>query len=246
MGWSAFAAGGANRTLAQHARQGVELAVAEARGADQTIAGHPCAVLHVDSREDAATVQAQTVRLLTVNKAIALMADFDAVLTERMIRESRSYNVPVIVPGELPGAADTDAIVSLGVPPAVRGRLLARFAAMELKRPCAAVLTDSRSPVAAALAAAFLKAWPNHDSAIEEWAFSTAAERDERIKRLIDAKPTVVVLACSVADFRLLRPAPGLGAAERSADSRRRGRRRRRPESRIGNAPRCLPGHRLQ
>ena len=152
-------------------------------------------------------MQAQTVRLLTVNKAIALMADFDAVLTERMIRESRSYNVPVIVPGELPGAADTDAIVSLGVPPAVRGRLLARFAAMELKRPRAAVLTDSRSPVAAALAAAFLKAWPrNHDSAIEEWAFTTAAERDERIKRLIDAKPTVVVLACSVADFRLLGP----------------------------------------
>lgn len=198
---------GANRTLAQHARQGVELAVAEARDADQTIAGHPCAVLHVDSRDDAAAVQAQTVRVLTVDKAIALMADFDAVLTERMIRASRSYHVPVIVPGELPGPPDADAIVSLGVPPSIRGRLLAHYAATELKRPRAAVLTDSRHPVAAALAAAFLKSWPrNKESAIEEWTFTTTAERDERIQRVIQAAPNIVVLACSVADFRLLSP----------------------------------------
>ncbi|HTU18374.1 MAG TPA: ABC transporter substrate-binding protein [Gemmataceae bacterium] len=198
---------GANRTLAQHARQGVELAVAEARGADQTVAGHPCAVLHVDSRDDAAAVQAQTVRLLTVNQSLALMADFDAVLTERMIRASRSYNVPVIVPGELPGPADVEAIVSLGVPPAVRGRMLARYAATNLKQPRAAVLTDSRRPVAAALAAAFLKAWPHsRGGAIEEWTFTTAAERDECTSRLIQAAPAVVVLACSVADFRFLRP----------------------------------------
>ena len=48
----------ANRTLAQHARQGVELAVAEAR---VPLILHDCrqiAVLHVDSREDAATAQA--------------------------------------------------------------------------------------------------------------------------------------------------------------------------------------------
>jgi branched-chain amino acid transport system substrate-binding protein len=199
---------GPNRTLAQHARQGVELAVAEARGADQTIAGRPCAVLHVDSRDDPDTVQAQTVRLLTVNKAVALMADFDAVLTARMIRESRTYEVPVIVPGELPNPADAaGGVVSLGVSPTVRGRLLARYAATELRRPRAAVLTDSRRPVAAAVAAAFLKTWPrNHDSAIEEWTFTTTAERDERASRLIKAAPSVIVLACSVADFRLLRP----------------------------------------
>lgn len=198
---------GVHRTLGQHARQGVELAVAEARGADRTIAGHPCAVLHVDSRDDAATVQAQTVRLLTVNKAVALMADFDAVLTQRMVRASRSYNVPVIVPGELPGPADAEAIVSLGVPPAVRGRMLARYAAVELKRSRAAVLTDSRHPVAVALAAAFLKAWPrNPGSAIEEWTFTTADERDQRAAHLNQAAPDVILLACSVADFRLLRP----------------------------------------
>jgi branched-chain amino acid transport system substrate-binding protein len=194
---------GPNRAIGQHARQGVELAVAE----EHTIAGRPCTFLHVDSRSDAETVQAETVRLLTVNKAAALLADFDATLTERLLRANQSYGVPVIVPGELPAAPDTDAVVSLGVSPSVRGRLLARYAGLERRLPRAAVLTDSRLPVAAALAAAFVKAWPHaHGDRIEEWTFASIAERDERTTRLIQAAPAVVLLACSVADFRVLRP----------------------------------------
>jgi ABC-type branched-subunit amino acid transport system substrate-binding protein len=197
----------ANRTLAQHARQGVEQAVAEAQDAEQTIAGRPWAVLHVESRDDAAAVQAETIRLVTVNKAVALLADFDAALTEQLIRASRSYGVPVIVPGELPAPPDSDTLVSLGVPPAVRGRLLARYASVDLKCQRAAVLTDSRRPVAVAFADAFLKAWPRHrNDASEEWIFATADERDERINRIIQASPAVIVLSCSLADFRLLRP----------------------------------------
>lgn len=198
---------GANRALAQHARQGVALAVAEAQDAGLTIAGRPCAVLHVDCRDDAAAVQAETVRLVAVNKAVALLADFEAALTDQLIRTSRTYGVPVIVPGELPGRAESDTVMSLGVSPSVRGRLLARYAATELKCQRAAVLTDSRRRVAAAFADAFLKAWPRRSNdASEEWTFTTAAERDERINRIIRAAPAVIVLACSVADFRLLRP----------------------------------------
>src|SRR6516225_6482921 len=66
---------GPNRAIGQHARQGVEQAVAEVRAAGQTVGGRPLAVLHVDDRGDAATVRAETVRLLTVNKAVALLAD---------------------------------------------------------------------------------------------------------------------------------------------------------------------------
>jgi branched-chain amino acid transport system substrate-binding protein len=198
---------GPNRLIGQHARQGAELAVADSGGNEHLIVGRACAVLHVDGRDDPATVQAETVRLLTVNKAVALMADFDAVLTERLLRASRPYGVPVVVPGELPGPADASAILSLGVPPAVRGRLLARYAASDLRLRRAAVLTDSRRPVAAALAATFLNNWPrDNGGTIEEWTFTTVAERDERIARLIQAAPTVILLACSVSDFRTLRP----------------------------------------
>jgi branched-chain amino acid transport system substrate-binding protein len=196
-----------NRRLAQHARQGVEQAVAESLDAEQTVAGRRCAVLHVEGGDDAAAVRAETVRLLAVNKAVALLADFDAARTDELIRASRSYFVPVIVPGELFGPAESDAIVSLGLPPDVRGRLLARYASAELKCQRAAVLTDRRRPVAAALAGAFLKAWPrDRNGPSEEWTFGTAAERDERLNRILQAAPGVVVLACSLADFRLLRP----------------------------------------
>lgn len=197
---------GSNRALAQHARQGVEQAVAESRDAEQTVAGRLCAFLHVEGREDAAAVRAETVRLLTVNKAIALLGGFDAVRTEELIRAGRSYGVAVIVPGELPGPADSEAVVSLGVPPVVRGRRLARHASAELKCQRAAVLTDSRRPVAAALAGAFLQAWPrDRNGPCEEWTFTTAAERDERANRILQAAPAVIVLACSTDDFRLLR-----------------------------------------
>jgi branched-chain amino acid transport system substrate-binding protein len=198
---------GPERVIGQHARQGVEQAIAETQAAEQTIAGHPCAVLHVDSGQDAATVQAETVRLLTVNKVVALLSGFEAPMTERLVRESRSYGVPVIVPGELPGPADTEAVLSMGVPPAVRGRMLARYASSELRLKRAAVLTDGRRPIASALAAAFIKAWPRAaGGGVEEWTFTTAAERDERIARIIKAAPSVILLACSVADFRALRP----------------------------------------
>jgi branched-chain amino acid transport system substrate-binding protein len=196
---------GPNRTVGQHVLQGVEQAIAESQTAELTGNAPPRAVLHVDSHGDPGSVQAETVRLLTVNKAVALLADFDASLTERLLRTNQSYGVPVIVPGELATAPDTNAVRSLGISPALRGRLLAGHASADLHLQRAAVLTDSRSPVAAVLAAAFVKSWPRtRGSTVEEWTFTTSTERDERTTRLLQAAPTVILLACSVSDFRAL------------------------------------------
>jgi branched-chain amino acid transport system substrate-binding protein len=193
---------GPDRWVGQQARQGAELAVADG----PSVGGRPVAVLHVDSGGDPTTVQAETVRLITVNSAAALLAGFDPALTERLLRANQPYGVPVVVAGELPGASESAAVVSLGVQPAVRGRLLARYASADLGLRRAAVLTDTRRPAAAALAAAFVKSWPpDRGAAVEEWTFTSAAERDERLERLIRAGPAVVLLACSVADFRALR-----------------------------------------
>lgn len=194
---------GPNRTIGQHARQGVELAVAEF--ADKPLAGHPFAVLHVDSRSEAETVRAETVRLLTVNKTAALVGGFDAALSEALLRANQPYGVPVIVPGELAAESNAAQVRSLAVSAAVRGRLLAAYANTDLRLKRAAVVTDGRLPAAVALSAAFVKAWPRGDASIEEWTFATAAEREERIGRALAAAPAVVVLACSVADFRALR-----------------------------------------
>ncbi len=194
---------GPDRAAGTHARQGAELAIADG----PAVAGRSIAVRHVDDRGDPAMVQAETVRLITVNNAAALLADFDATRTERLLRANQPYGTPVIVPGELPAGSESAGVLALGVPPAVRGRLLARYAATDLGLRRAAVLTDGRRPNAVALAAAFVKAWPrDKGGALEEWTFTSAAERDDRLDRVIQAAPTVVLLACSVADFRALGP----------------------------------------
>jgi branched-chain amino acid transport system substrate-binding protein len=194
---------GPDRAAGARSRQGAELAVTDG----PAIAGRSIAVLHVDERGDAATMQAETVRLITVNNAAALLADFDATRTERLLRANQPYGVPVIVPGELPAGSEAAGVLSMGVPPAVRGRLLAHYAGTDLGLRRVAVLTDGRLPDAIALAAAFVKAWPRgKGGALEEWTFTSVAERDDRLDHLIQAAPGVVLLACSVADFRALRP----------------------------------------
>ncbi len=175
------------------------------------MAGRPLAVLHVDDRGDAATVRAETVRLATVNKAVALLGDFDSSLTERLVRESRTYGVPVVVPGDFTGGTESESVLSLAVPPAVRGSLLAKYAGTDLHLRGAAVLTDSRRPAAVAFAASFVKAWPKKPGGpVEEWSFASDAERDERFTRLSKASPAVIVLACSVSDLNDLRSRLGV------------------------------------
>jgi branched-chain amino acid transport system substrate-binding protein len=198
-------AGGSDRSGALSARQGVELAVDDARTAEQTVAGRPVVVLHVESG-DAAGIQAETVRLVAVNKVAALLAGFDPASTGQLLRANQPYGVPVVVPGEVVVTDRPSGVVSLGALPAERGRLLAHHAADALNLRRAAVLTDNRNPVAQALAAAFVKAWPQREGfRAEEWTFASKDERDELPRRVQKAAPAVVLLACSRADFRPLR-----------------------------------------
>lgn len=193
---------GPNRTAGEHARQGVQLAVAEARAEGQTVAGRPIAVVHVDDRGDADLSQSETVRLLTVNKVAALLAGPGAGLAERLVRADQPYGVPVVVPGEL--ADPGPGVLVLGARPEARGRALARYAARDLKGRRAVVLTDARDPAAGALAAAFVKEWPRGQP-VEEWSVGGAEDLPALAGRVAKAKADVVVFAGTAADFRTLR-----------------------------------------
>jgi branched-chain amino acid transport system substrate-binding protein len=197
---------GPDRTAGEHARQGVRLAVLEATEAHQEAAGHPLAVVHVDTQGDAEQVQAETVRLLTVNRVAALLAGPRAASAERVLRADQPYGVPVVVPGELPEAAVPPGVRTLGAPPADRGRALAHFASRDLKAGRAVALTDTRDLVAAAVAAAFTKAWPGGDKAgVEEWSFASNADADGLAARAARARPDIVLLACAPGDLHRLR-----------------------------------------
>jgi branched-chain amino acid transport system substrate-binding protein len=193
---------GADRDVGEHARQGVQLAVEDAN--EKPVAGRRVAVLHVDSRAGGEVVRAEAVRLVTVNKVAALLAGPDAVPAEDVLRAARPYDVPVVIPGELPDPPAAGGIC-LGATPAYRGRVLARYAAQDLKATRATVLTDSRNPVAARLATAFLKEWHRASkAAVPEFTYESKSEQDAAAGRAAGAKPEVILIAAPVRDFRSL------------------------------------------
>jgi branched-chain amino acid transport system substrate-binding protein len=197
---------GADRVVGEHARQGAELAVDEFQAADRKVARRSVTLLHADDRGEAAEVSAQAVRLLTVNKTVALLSGFDATLTERLLRADQPYGAPVVVPGELPGSALAEGVLVLGARPGDRGQLLARHASDKLKAVRAAVLTDSRNPVATDVASGFVKAWPRGGKfSLEERSYASATEAAELATWVGKARPDIVLIAGSVRDFRKVR-----------------------------------------
>ena len=123
---------GAGGALGEHARQGVQLAVEEARADDKTAAGRPIQFLHADSRGEGKVVSAEVVRLVTVNNVVALLGGPDASLAGTLARTARGYEVPVVLPCELADPPTGEGVVSLGADPDGRGRGLAASASTDL------------------------------------------------------------------------------------------------------------------
>jgi branched-chain amino acid transport system substrate-binding protein len=179
----------------------VALAVEEALADGQRLAGRKVAVLHVDSHGDAETIRAETTRLIVVNKAAALIAGPDPEAADRLLRAAEPYDFPVVVPCELADEPRAQA-VPLTVAPAYRGRTLARFAAGELKVKRSAILTDSRFPVAAAVAAGFRTGWPRgEDGQSEGWTYQKDSSRQALVQAVGKARPDAVVIAGAATDF---------------------------------------------
>src|SRR5262249_30207773 len=112
------------------------------------------AVRHADSAGDA---RAEAVRLLAVNKVVALLAGPGSAATSAAGRAAGS-EAAVLVAGD-PTEPAREGVYALGVPAAERGRALARLAPSWRWRRALVVL-DAREPVAVALASAFRAAWP--------------------------------------------------------------------------------------
>src|SRR6266851_1704447 len=185
----------------EHARQGVTLAVEEALADGKLVAGRKLAVLHVDSQSDFETIRAETARLITINKAVALIAGPDLATADRLTRLVEPYGIPLIVPCERvddPGAA----VVTLSMSPITRGKALARMAQTELKAKRAAVLTDTRSSVSSTLTAGFRQEWPRgEDYLLEEWTYRADADPTDHIERVTRFKPDVLLFAGNSTDL---------------------------------------------
>jgi branched-chain amino acid transport system substrate-binding protein len=197
---------GTERAQGERAVQGVRLAVDEARAADMTVAGHRIAVRHADSHGRVDTAQAEAVRLLAVNRVAALLGGPDPAVGEQLVLTAQPYEAPVVLPCELADPPAGKGVVSLGAAPSWRGKVLARYAAEDLKAAHAVVLTDSRNLVAMRLASGFTQSWREGSKrTVDEWSYAKDAELADLKDRVAGAKPDVVLVAAPAHDFPKLR-----------------------------------------
>ncbi len=200
---------GPDQLRGAEARLGARLAVEEALTENVRYQGRPFQIRHVDDRHDREVARAETARLLAVNRVPALLGMLNPDLSETMIRVAAPSGVPTLVPGDILELPLGDAIFPFGTASTYRGRILAQFAASEIKAKKAAVLIDNQDPIAASLAAAFLTEWrASGDRAVGEWSFDRAAQGPAALlplAELLQSKPDVVLLAAEPATFVRLR-----------------------------------------
>lgn len=191
---------GADRSAGLRLKQGIELAVDDS--ASMRVEGRRLAVVVADDRGSEETAQAEGVRLLSANRVAGLIGGADSGRALRLARADQPYNAPLVLPCEIAGALPGDAVFTLGVRPAWRGKVLARYASAELKAKHAVVLTDGRNAIAVELAAAFVLDWPRDEGrSVEQDIYQSDADLQERATHAAAAKPDLVLIATGTPDF---------------------------------------------
>ncbi len=199
-----------NEPAGEHAQRGILLAVEEANGGDK-VNGRRVEVVHVDDRGGASAGDA-AVRLIAVNRAVALLGGATTERAEQIARAAQPYNVPLVTPSPLPSPLAADTAFSTCPPPARQGKVLGRFAADELQVKRVAVLVDARGGVFPGVAAAFAREFAGDGRQADQFRYDSDASLADLPGRAAKAKPDAVLIASSVGDFVKLRE--GLTKAE--------------------------------
>jgi branched-chain amino acid transport system substrate-binding protein len=208
---------GADKPLGTQIEHGIALALGEIKASGESVAGREVAVLHPDSQGNPDVLQAEAVRLITVNKVAALLAGTRAVEAGRLGPIAQQYSVPTLTFSGSAGTSPNSFLFCLGISPTEQGKALARFARQDLKADRIAVLTDSREPPNADVAEAFTKTLRQLGGSVAtEASYADDKEFANLGKQVAGANPQVILIAGTASDFRKLRGE--LGKAELKAD----------------------------
>jgi branched-chain amino acid transport system substrate-binding protein len=201
---------GPDKQIGEHARQGIILAAEEANADGEKVNGRRVEVVHVDDRGAAGD---EAVRLIAVNRAVALLGGVSGERAEQIARAAQPYGVPLVTPGPLPSPLVAEAAFSTCPSPAHQGKVLARFAAEELKAKRVAVLLDARGGPFTGLASAFTREFSaGGERQADQFRYDSDAGLADLAGRAAKAKPDAVLVAAPVGDFVKLRE--GLAKAE--------------------------------
>jgi branched-chain amino acid transport system substrate-binding protein len=197
---------GPDKLAGEHARQGIILAVEEVNGDGERINGRRVEVHHADDRGTASLAGDEAVRLIAVDRAVALLGGISSDRAEPIARAAQSYGVALVTPSLLPAPLAGETAFSTALPPAQQGQALARFAAQELKVKRVALLVDARSAVCGGVAAGFTKEFAAEgERQADAYRYENDTGRDDLPARAEKAKPDAVLIAASAADFVKLR-----------------------------------------
>jgi branched-chain amino acid transport system substrate-binding protein len=198
---------GPDRAAGEHAQHGIDLAVDEVNQPGSRINDRPVNVVHADTAGDAEAVQAQTVRLITTRRPVALLGGTDASQLERISRAAPPYALPVVSPATWASPPAGEYLFSTAVTPTYQGMVLGRFTREALKPAGVLVLSDSRSDVATALTAGFVtEVGQGGTVKTDEATYHGEADFPNLIGRVKKARPQAVLVAGAVADLVKLRP----------------------------------------
>jgi branched-chain amino acid transport system substrate-binding protein len=193
------------------ARHGIQLAVDEANKEENRIAGRRVEVLFPDCPNEREAVRAAAVRLLTINKAAALLGGTDAGQVEILSLVAETAKVPLVAPGGLPNRTGGGFVFHTGVSPAYQGKVLARFASEQWTNKPIGVLTglqEGAGPAHSVLATAFTRDYrKNGGQTAGEWTYKNPAELRDLVRLIGTEKPEAVLVAGTVADVMELRKA---------------------------------------
>ena len=187
--WPSRALQAADKTRFEHTRQGMSLAIEELNQQRGTLPPRQLVVLHVNADEDLDQLQATAVRLLTVNRAIALYGGHEAAQVERLTRAVQPYDAPLISPAITTPSLASDSLFSLEPAPARLAKIASRWLNETVKGDILAFAFDTRAPVAAALATALhRKAAAEGTSKIIETPFGVQTKINETCEAIRQSK----------------------------------------------------------
>jgi branched-chain amino acid transport system substrate-binding protein len=193
------------RDTSGSAQRGIRMAVEQANKDPEHAAGRPVKVLHADPHGKLETLEAEAVRLVTVNRVHGLLG---GVTAEELERFDRARSV-VVSPCGLRPAALSENVFCTGLSPTFQGQVLARFAREELKLEKIAIVVDERRAEYRQVADAFARAWAAAQGAapVATLGYGKDAKFAELAKRVQEETPAAVLFAGPPDDLRAWRQA---------------------------------------
>jgi len=216
---------GPDKLSGEHARQGIQMALEEAEGAEGTINDRRVEVIHVDCKGDLKAVEPATVRLVVVNRVVALLGGIDGVTTATMEGIAHNYEIPLITTGGMPGGKSNDYVFNTGLSPERFADALAEFASKRHSPPISkvAILADNRDQgwsnfMAGKIARTFktersalVGEWTYGEhrkgsgASEKEWEFRNSEDLKEALEQMKNRNPEAIFLVGFDSDLPRLR-----------------------------------------